>query len=138
MKYAVQTLFSALAGVWFLIIQSIVENENSHYVVGLFGIVSRTAYGALLCIPAGEKQNRQRAILCLWTFVCTLAVDCLQIAVITNEFQPDSTKDFIAILFAIFLAVYPMIGDGWAQFSNDFNVAGVTDFVSEQIAKFNK
>jgi len=44
----------------------------------------------------------------------------------------------LIILFAIFLAVYPMIGDSWAQFSNDFNVAGVTDFVSETIAKFNK
>ena len=31
-----------------------------------------------------------------------------------------------------------MVGDGWAQFSNDFNVAGVTDFVSELIANFNK
>ena len=28
-----------------------------------------------------------------------------------------------------------MIGDGWAQFSNDFNVAEVSNFVSEQIAK---
>ena len=41
----------------------------------------------------------------------------------------------LIILFAIFLAVYPMIGDGWAQFSNDFNVAEVSNFVSEQIAK---
>ena len=31
-----------------------------------------------------------------------------------------------------------MVGDGWAQFSNDFNVAGVTDFISESIANFNK
>ena len=44
----------------------------------------------------------------------------------------------LIILFAIFLAVYPMIGDGWAQFSNDFNVAAVTDFVSETIALINK
>jgi hypothetical protein len=44
----------------------------------------------------------------------------------------------LIILFAIFLAVYPMIGDGWAQFSSDFNVAGVSDFILEQIAKFNK
>ena len=44
----------------------------------------------------------------------------------------------LIILFAIFLAVYPMVGDGWAQFSNDFSVAGVSDFISEQIAKFNK
>ena len=44
----------------------------------------------------------------------------------------------LIIIFAIFLAVYPMIGEGWAQFSNDLNVAGVSDFVSETIAKFNK
>ena len=44
----------------------------------------------------------------------------------------------LIILFAIFLAVYPMIGDGWAQFSNDFNVEAVTDFVSEKIANINK
>ena len=31
-----------------------------------------------------------------------------------------------------------MIGEGWAQFSNDFNVAAVTDFVSETIANLNK
>ena len=31
-----------------------------------------------------------------------------------------------------------MIGEGWVAFSNDFNVAGVTDFVSEQIAKFKQ
>ena len=44
----------------------------------------------------------------------------------------------LIILFAIFIAVYPMIGDGWAQFSNDFDVAGVSDFISEQIANFNE
>jgi len=44
----------------------------------------------------------------------------------------------LIILFAIFLAVYPMIGDGWAAFSNDFNVAGVSNFVSETIAKFKQ
>jgi hypothetical protein len=44
----------------------------------------------------------------------------------------------LIILFAIFLAVYPMVGEGWAQFSNDFNVAGVSNFVSEQIAKFKQ
>ena len=31
-----------------------------------------------------------------------------------------------------------MIGDGWAQFSNDFNVADVSDFVSETVAKFKQ
>ena len=44
----------------------------------------------------------------------------------------------LIILFAIFLAVYAMVGEGWAQFSNDFNVAAVTDFISESIAKINK
>jgi len=43
----------------------------------------------------------------------------------------------LIILFAIFLAVYPMIGDGWAQFSNDVNIAAVTDFISGIFAKFN-
>ena len=31
-----------------------------------------------------------------------------------------------------------MIGDGWAQFSNDFNVAAVTDFVSGLVANLNQ
>jgi len=44
----------------------------------------------------------------------------------------------LIILFAIFLAVYPMMGEGWAQFSNDFNVAGVTNFVSELVANFKQ
>ena len=44
----------------------------------------------------------------------------------------------LIILFAIFLAVYPMVGEGWAQFSNDFNVAAVSEFVSETIANLNK
>ena len=35
----------------------------------------------------------------------------------------------LIILFAIFLAVYPMIGDGWAQFNNDFNLTGMYDWV---------
>lgn len=44
----------------------------------------------------------------------------------------------LIILFAIFLAVYPMIGDGWTQFSNDINLTAVSDWISETIAKFNK
>ena len=36
----------------------------------------------------------------------------------------------IIILVAIFLAVYPMIGNGYEQFMNDFNITGVGDFVS--------
>jgi|TARA_B100000900_G_scaffold357085_1_gene327181 hypothetical protein len=43
----------------------------------------------------------------------------------------------LIILFAIFLAVYPMIGDGWAQFSNDFNVDGVFNFISNIIASLD-
>ena len=44
----------------------------------------------------------------------------------------------LIILFAIFLAVYPMIGDGWAQFSNDFNVAEVSNSVSELVANLKQ
>jgi hypothetical protein len=44
----------------------------------------------------------------------------------------------LIILFAIFLAVYPMIGDGWAQFSNDINLTAVSDFISGLIAKFKQ
>ena len=44
----------------------------------------------------------------------------------------------LIILFAIFLAVYPMIGDGWAQFSNDVNVDGVFDFVSSLVASLSE
>ena len=31
-----------------------------------------------------------------------------------------------------------MIGDGWTAFSSDFNIAGVSNFVLEQIAKFKQ
>jgi len=44
----------------------------------------------------------------------------------------------LIILFAIFLAVYPMIGEGWTQFSNDVNLTAVTDFISEMMAKFKQ
>ena len=44
----------------------------------------------------------------------------------------------LIILFAIFLAVYPMIGDGWTQFSNDINLTAVYDFISGLIAKFKQ
>ena len=43
----------------------------------------------------------------------------------------------LVILFAIFLAVYPMIGEGWSQFSNDFDIVAVKDFISGIVAKFN-
>ena len=44
----------------------------------------------------------------------------------------------LIILFAIFLAVYPMIGEGWTQFSDDFNITAVTTFISEMMANFNR
>ena len=50
----------------------------------------------------------------------------------------DSTMIRLVILFAIFLAVYPMIGDGWAQFSNDVNVDGVFDVVSNVFASLSE
>ena len=43
----------------------------------------------------------------------------------------------LIILFAIFLAVYPMVGDGWAQFSNDVNVDGVFGFISNIFASLS-
>ncbi len=43
----------------------------------------------------------------------------------------------LIILFAIFLAVYPMIGDGYAQFSEDFNVDSVFGFLSNLIASLS-
>jgi len=36
----------------------------------------------------------------------------------------------LIILVAIFLAVYPMIGNGYDQFMSDFNIHGISDFVS--------
>ena len=36
----------------------------------------------------------------------------------------------LIILVAIFLAVYPMIGNGYEQFMSDFNINGVGEFVS--------
>ena len=44
----------------------------------------------------------------------------------------------LIILFAIFLAVYPMIGDGWAQLSADINLTAVTDFISEMMANLKQ
>ena len=44
----------------------------------------------------------------------------------------------LIILFAIFLAVYPMIGDGYAQFSEDFNVDGVFNVLSNMIAELSE
>ena len=44
----------------------------------------------------------------------------------------------LIILFAIFLAVYPMIGDGWAQFSNDVNVDGVLNVESNMFAALSE
>ena len=36
----------------------------------------------------------------------------------------------LIILVAIFLAVYPMIGNGYDQFMSDFSIDGVGDLVS--------
>ena len=44
----------------------------------------------------------------------------------------------LIILFAIFLAVYPMIGDGYAQFSEDSNVDSVFNVVSHLIASLSE
>ena len=44
----------------------------------------------------------------------------------------------LIILFAIFLAVYPMIGEGYAQFSEDFNVDSVFNVVSHLIASLSE
>jgi len=40
----------------------------------------------------------------------------------------------LIILFAIFLAVYPMIGDGWEAFSSDFGIESVGSIISHIIA----
>ena len=42
----------------------------------------------------------------------------------------------IIILVAIFLAVYPMIGNGYDQFMSDFSISGVGDFVSNMVNGF--
>ena len=39
----------------------------------------------------------------------------------------------IIILVAIFLAVYPMIRNGYEQFMNDFNLKEVGNFVSNMV-----
>ena len=42
----------------------------------------------------------------------------------------------LIILVAIFLAVYPMIGNGYEQFMSDFNINGVGNFVSNMVNGF--
>ena len=44
----------------------------------------------------------------------------------------------LIILFAIFLAVYPMIGEGYAQFTNDVTVDGVFNFISNIFASLSE
>ena len=39
----------------------------------------------------------------------------------------------LIILVAIFFAVYPMIGNGYDQFMNDFNINEVGNFVSNMV-----
>ena len=40
----------------------------------------------------------------------------------------------LIILIAIFFAVYPMIGNGYEQFQNDFNVDGVFNIILNMFA----
>ena len=40
----------------------------------------------------------------------------------------------LIILIAIFFAVYPMIGNGYDQFMNDFNLAGAFSVISNMFA----
>ena len=42
------------------------------------------------------------------------------------------------IIVAIFFAVYPMIGNGYEQFTNDFNLNGISDWVASFIDNFKK
>ena len=42
----------------------------------------------------------------------------------------------IIILVAIFLAVYPMIGNGYEQFMTDFRINEVGNFVSNMVNGF--
>ena len=39
----------------------------------------------------------------------------------------------LILLIAIFFAVYPMIGEGYAQFTNDFDLQGLFDGVNNFI-----
>jgi len=40
------------------------------------------------------------------------------------------------IIVAIFFAVYPMIGNGYEQFANDFNIKDVSEWVTNFIDNF--
>ena len=40
----------------------------------------------------------------------------------------------LIILFAIFFAVYPMIGEGYAQFLKDFDLDGIGNMVGNVFA----
>ena len=40
----------------------------------------------------------------------------------------------LIILIAIFFAVYPMIGEGYNQFLDDFNLSGIGNIFSNLIA----
>ncbi len=40
----------------------------------------------------------------------------------------------LIILVAIFFAVYPMIGNGYEQFMNDFNLDGAFNIISNMFA----
>ena len=40
------------------------------------------------------------------------------------------------IIVAIFFAVYPMIGNGYEQFANDFNINEISDWLANFIDNF--
>ena len=40
------------------------------------------------------------------------------------------------IIVAIFFAVYPMIGSGYEQFANDFNINGISEWLTNLIDNF--
>ena len=37
------------------------------------------------------------------------------------------------IIVEIFFAVYPMIGNGYEQFANDFNINGISEWIADVI-----
>ena len=41
------------------------------------------------------------------------------------------------IIVAIFFAVYPMIGSGYEQFANDFNINGISNWLTNFINNLN-
>lgn len=44
----------------------------------------------------------------------------------------------LIILICVFLAVYPYIGTGYEQFTNDFNLSAVIDVIKDIIDKLKE